>query len=73
MSRKSRGAPSQAQPAQPTESVYSRYMRIGYAASKNRNYQTALINFKRALEEKSGDASATQVVTNRQAAIEAFR
>ncbi|WP_199336917.1 hypothetical protein [Oscillatoria sp. FACHB-1407] len=55
------------------ESAYDRYMRIGYDASRNRDYQTALINFRRALNERVGDRAATQAITNMEAAIAAQR
>lgn len=51
------------------ESNYDRFMRIGYAASRDRDYQTALINFRRALNERVGDRAATQAITNMEAAI----
>ncbi|MDX2216921.1 MAG: YARHG domain-containing protein [Oculatellaceae cyanobacterium bins.114] len=54
---------------QPTESAYDRYMRIGYDASRNRDYQTALINFRRALNERVGDRAATQAIANMEGAI----
>jgi hypothetical protein len=39
-------------------------MRIGYAATQQRDYQTALINFRRALNARPGDAYATQAIRN---------
>lgn len=50
-------------PAEP-ESAYDRYMEIGYDATETGNYQTALINFARALEERPDDYFATQAVRN---------
>ncbi len=46
------------------ESDYDRYMRIGYDATERGNYQTALINFRRALEVRPGDTYATQAIRN---------
>ena len=39
-------------------------MRIGYAATQQRDYQTALINFRRALEERPGDNFASSAIQN---------
>ncbi|NES71807.1 MAG: tetratricopeptide repeat protein [Okeania sp. SIO2D1] len=46
------------------ESSYDRYMRIGYDATEQGDYQTALINFRRALAERPGDSYATQAIRN---------
>ncbi|MGB3204889.1 MAG: hypothetical protein WBB28_07880 [Crinalium sp.] len=46
------------------ENNYQRYMRIGYDATNQRDYQTALINFKRALKERPGDFYASQALRN---------
>lgn len=58
---KGKNAPSAKKVA---ETKYERYMRIGYDATNNRNYQTALINFKRALKERPGDFYASQALRN---------
>jgi len=39
-------------------------MRIGYSASRHGDYQTALINFRRALSERPGDRYASEAATN---------
>lgn len=52
-----------------TETEYDRYMRIGYDATERGDYQTALINFRRALDERPGDEYATQAVRNVQTFI----
>ena len=52
-----------------TETNYERYMRIGYDATERGDYQTALINFQRALDERPGDEYATQAVRNVQTFI----
>jgi len=44
--------------------TYDRAMRIGYTASQHRDYQTALINFKRALQQRPGDPYATKAIQN---------
>ncbi|KAI9132324.1 hypothetical protein [Acaryochloris sp. CCMEE 5410] len=49
--------------AQP-ESAYDRYMEIGYDATESGDYQTALINFERALAERPNDYFATQAARN---------
>lgn len=51
-------------------SDYDRYMRIGYEATEKGNYQTALINFRRALEQRSDDPYALQAIRNVQTYIE---
>ena len=58
---KAKNAPSAKKVA---ETKYERYMRMGYDATNNRNYQTALINFKRALKERPGDFYASQALRN---------
>ncbi|MEC4892518.1 MAG: ARC6/PARC6 family protein, partial [Oscillatoria sp. PMC 1050.18] len=44
--------------------LYDRYMIAAYDASDQRNYQTALLYFQRALDERPGDSFAQQGVTN---------
>jgi hypothetical protein len=39
-------------------------MRLGYAATQQRDYQTALINFRRALNARPGDSYATRAIRN---------
>jgi Flp pilus assembly protein TadD len=39
-------------------------MRIGYAATQRGDYQTALINFRRALQARPNDSYATQAIRN---------
>lgn len=46
------------------KSAYDRHMRIGYAATDNQDYQTALINFRRALKARPNDAYASQAIRN---------
>lgn len=46
------------------DSTYDRAMRIGYAAAQQRDYQTALINFRRALKERPGNRYALQAIQN---------
>ncbi|MEC4987870.1 MAG: hypothetical protein SAJ37_03900 [Oscillatoria sp. PMC 1068.18] len=46
------------------ETDYDRYMRIGYAATKQEDYQTALINFRRALAQRPQDPYAIQAIRN---------
>jgi tetratricopeptide (TPR) repeat protein len=50
--------------ATPPESDFDRYMRLGYDLTHQRDYQSALINFNRALEERPGDYYATQAARN---------
>ncbi|MDY6784596.1 MAG: hypothetical protein SW833_18975 [Cyanobacteriota bacterium] len=51
------------------ESDYDRFMRIGYDATERGNFQTALINFRRALEQRPNDEYATQAIRNVQTYI----
>lgn len=55
----------------PPESAYDRHMRLGYDETHARDYQSALINFQRALKERPGDSFATQAVRNVSAYIAA--
>lgn len=48
----------------PKETVYDRYMRLGYDETNQRDYQSALINFQRALKERPDDYYATQAIRN---------
>jgi hypothetical protein len=64
---------AQPTPVQPAESAYSRYMRIGYTAAQKRDYQTALINFRRALNESPSDSYAARAIQNMEKAIAASR
>ena len=43
---------------------YDRSMKIGYDAVKNKDYQTALISFRRALNERPSDPYAQQAISN---------
>ena len=45
-------------------SVYERQMRIGYSATDKKDFQTALINFRRALKTRPNDPYATQAIRN---------
>ncbi|MEQ9670221.1 hypothetical protein [Coleofasciculus sp. G2-EDA-02] len=71
-------SPSPTSPVSPTPNTaasptakrdYTQYMLIGYAASDQGDYQTALINFKRALNERPGDTYATKAIENTEAII----
>lgn len=50
---------------------YHQIMMVGYSAYRQGDYQTALINFRRALDMKPGDELATQAIQNTEAAIAA--
>lgn len=52
------------QDATPVESNYDRYMRLAYDETHKRDYQSALINFQRALNERPGDYYASQGLRN---------
>lgn len=62
-------APNSTQADASDVSDYDRYMHIGYEATEQGNYQTALINFKRALNERPGDYYASQAIRNVQTYI----
>lgn len=71
-----RSAPTaQSEPAQPrptasTAPTFDRYMRTGYEATEQGDYQTALINFRRALQERPGNPYARQAIRNVETYIE---
>ncbi|MDY7014282.1 MAG: hypothetical protein SVX43_11920 [Cyanobacteriota bacterium] len=56
-----------------SESDYDRFMRIGYDATERGNFQTALINFRRALEQRPGDEYAARAIRNVETYIERGR
>lgn len=51
-------------PAAKLVTFYDRYMQAGYEATNRRDNPTALIYFKRALDERPDDAYATQAIRN---------
>ena len=63
--------PPQRHPLAP--SIYKETMAIGYKAYQQGDYQTALINFRRALSEKVGDRYATEAIANTEAIIQKQR
>lgn len=77
------GAPPETEPApssSPTpdtsnvsEATYTQAMLIGYAAAEQGDYQTALINFRRALIERPGDRYALAAISNMEDYIERER
>lgn len=46
------------------KSKYNTWMRIGYNAYNKKDYNTALINFKRALKLRPNDVYATKAIQN---------
>jgi tetratricopeptide (TPR) repeat protein len=62
-------SPSNDQTVQPFR-TYEQTMSIGYAAYNQGDYQTALINFRRALELQPGDRLATEAIQNTEAIIQ---
>jgi hypothetical protein len=61
--------PSQQAAATPGSSsrglpVYDRYMQAGYAATESKDYGTALLYFRRALDERPNDTYAEQAIRN---------
>ncbi|AFY77299.1 tetratricopeptide repeat protein [Pleurocapsa sp. PCC 7327] len=47
-----------------SNSTYDRYMRAGYEAFDNKNYQAAIENFQKALAERPNDIYARQAIQN---------
>ncbi|NMF57372.1 tetratricopeptide repeat protein [Pseudanabaena yagii] len=47
-----------------TKGKYDVWMRIGYKAYDKKDYNTALINFKRALKLRPNDVYATKAIQN---------
>jgi tape measure domain-containing protein len=47
-----------------TQSEYERFMREGYALNQKRDYQSALINFRRAAEQRPNDQYAARAIQN---------
>lgn len=65
---------AQPAPSQPGEvDAYTRAMELGYAYTEKFDYQTALINFRRALKERPGDVYATNAISNVEYYIERNR
>lgn len=59
------GCPTPARPSvsnSSAESAYNQYMQIGYNAIERKDYQTALINFKRAFNQRPGDSYAIDAI-----------
>lgn len=62
-------APAQAYPPAPIQTAqaraeYDRHMQMGYTATGSRDYQSALVNFRRALSLRPGDSYAANAVRN---------
>lgn len=53
----------------PTKEAYDQAMAIGYNASRKKDYQSAIVNFQRALLLKPGDSKATQAIKNMAATL----
>lgn len=54
----------QKSPSTAADSAYDRYMKAGYEASDKKDYETALENFKKALQERPNDIYAQQAIQN---------
>ncbi|MEM6252154.1 MAG: hypothetical protein AAF821_04450 [Cyanobacteria bacterium P01_D01_bin.156] len=67
------GVVAQAEPSKPDEDAYTQAMNLGYAYSNQFDYQTALINFRRALEERPNDVYALNAISNMEYYIERNR
>ncbi len=53
--------------------LYTQAMLVGYAADEQGDYQTALINFRRALAERPGDVYALRAIANVESYLAAER
>lgn len=63
-------APTAQNPVDPNVDYdYTQSMEVGYAAFEQGDYQTALINFRRALQARPGDRYATDAIANTEAII----
>ncbi|MBW4653970.1 MAG: tetratricopeptide repeat protein [Kaiparowitsia implicata GSE-PSE-MK54-09C] len=56
--------------ARPARYTYQETMRVGYAAFQQKDYQTALINFERAIEVRPGDRLALEAINNTRSIIQ---
>jgi len=61
---------NQTTPASDYPCDFTQCMNVGYAAMQQEDYQTALINFRRALEQRPGNTYATEAIQNAEAAIQ---
>ena len=61
-------APAAASPNQSYD--YRQSMLVGYAAFEQKDYQTALINFKRAAQVRPGDSYAVKAIQNTEAVLQ---
>ena len=57
----------------PPEDAYTRAMNLGYTYANEFDYQTALINFRRALQERPDDVYALNAIANMEYYIERNR
>ena len=62
-------SPTDGTAADNANEAYTQAMLIGYAATEQEDYQTALINFRRALAERPGDQYALAAIANMEAYI----
>lgn len=62
--RKALNETAQPSDRSPSETAYDLYMRLGYDETNKRDYQSALINFNRALQERPNDYYASQGIRN---------
>lgn len=62
-------APLTSSPSLPPKPNYRQHMVDGYAAFNQGDYQTALINFKKALNERPNDSYAVKAIQNTQISL----
>lgn len=67
------GAIALAQTEAQPEDAYTKAMNLGYTYANQFDYQTALINFRRALEERPDDVYAINAIANMEFYIERNR
>ncbi|MEO1508208.1 MAG: tetratricopeptide repeat protein [Cyanobacteria bacterium J06633_23] len=64
---------AQAEPASDVQDAYTKAMNLGYTYANEFDYQTALVNFRRALEERPDDVYAINAIANMEYYIERNR
>jgi tetratricopeptide (TPR) repeat protein len=56
--------PNSTSPTPAQSTPYDRYMRAGYAAAEQKDYEAALLHFQRALDERPNDSYAQRAIQN---------
>ncbi|MEO0430633.1 MAG: tetratricopeptide repeat protein [Cyanobacteria bacterium J06656_5] len=64
---------AQTEPSSDVQDAYTKAMNLGYTYANEFDYQTALVNFRRALEERPDDVYAINAIANMEYYIERNR